>query len=302
MKKFTIIASYIVIVFVLIIFFYEPIHSLIWSTIAKVFPWHELSNSIMATPLGGKFKLMTSTIVFMFFMLISPAGALVTVQDKLNKKTIPILFIFLSFYTVTIAFIEALAYYYYFIYKIVPSHDASFTMFQIPLKELGIFTCLIVVGSTYLFFQKTVLNKTTEQPKDDLSDPVTTEIDQKTSSKPTSLVWSILSLQIIMWINIAIFIVLTAFYLYGLTIDPELMMMSITFSGKILGAVFGLFFAVLLFFTSRGLMNQKKWARIVTILIGMIMLFGFPIGTIIGTILIYGMTIGWPEETIQIKS
>lgn len=78
-------------------------------------------------------------------------------------------------------------------------------------------------------------------------------------------------------------------------------MLSAAMSGKALGAIFGLLFALLLFFTSRGLMHQKQWARITTIILGGLMLLGFPIGTVIGIILIYGMTKGWQVEAVQIK-
>jgi len=116
------------------------------------------------------------------------------------------------------------------------------------------------------------------------------------NKKPTSLALSIIILQFITWMNIIIFILLLGYFIYGLTIEPELMMMSMMLSGKLLGAFGGLFLAVLLHFTSKGLLEQKKWARIVTIVLGILMLFGFPVGTIVGVILIYGTTKGWPEQ------
>ncbi|WP_428740106.1 hypothetical protein, partial [Sulfurimonas sp.] len=54
-----------------------------------------------------------------------------------------------------------------------------------------------------------------------------------------------------------------------------------------------------LHFTSKGLLKQKKWARIVTIILGVLMLFGFPVGTIVGVLLIYGTTKGWPEQLAE---
>jgi len=47
-----------------------------------------------------------------------------------------------------------------------------------------------------------------------------------------------------------------------------------------------------LHFTSKGLLNQKKWTRITTIILGILMLFGFPVGTAVGILLIYGTTKG----------
>lgn len=301
MKKSTFIASYIILISVLIALFYAPLHELIWSTIVKTFPWRELSTSMMVKPLGGEFKMTISTIVFMFFMLIAPAAAVVTVQDKSNKKKLLGLLILLSFYTAAVAFIEALAYYFYFIHIIVPSDDASLTLLQFPLKEIGIFAFMIVVSSTYFFYRKMTPGTTLGQSNEITNDLTSIEQGQESNSKPTSLALSIISLQVIMWINIAVFIVVFAYYLYGLTIDQELMMISLVLSGKVLGAFLGLLFAVLLFFTSKGLMHQKQWARVATIVFGGLMLFGFPVGTIIGIILIYGMTKGWPVEVVQNK-
>ena len=119
------------------------------------------------------------------------------------------------------------------------------------------------------------------------------------SKKPTSLALSIIVLQFITWINIAIFVLLFGYYIYGLTLEPELMMMSMMLSGKLIGAFGGLFFAILLHFTSKGLLNQKKWARITTIILGILMLFGFPMGTIVGVLLLYGTTKGWSEQLAE---
>lgn len=116
------------------------------------------------------------------------------------------------------------------------------------------------------------------------------------SKKPTSLALSIIVIQFITWINIAIFVLLFGYYIYGLTLEPELMMMSMMLSGKLIGAFGGLLLAILLHFTSKGLLNLKKWARVTTIVLGILMLFGFPVGTIVGVLLIYGTTKGWPEK------
>ena len=119
------------------------------------------------------------------------------------------------------------------------------------------------------------------------------------NKKPTSLALSIIVLQFITWMNIIIFVVLFGYFVYGLTLEPELAMISMMLSGKILWAFGGLFLAILLHFTSKGLLKQKKWARIITIILGVLMLFGFPIGTITGVLLIYGTTKGWPEKLAE---
>ena len=119
------------------------------------------------------------------------------------------------------------------------------------------------------------------------------------SKKPTALAISIILLQFLTWLNVAVFLLFFGTYIFGIAFEPDFLMFSMMVSGQLLGAFLGLLFAVLLYFTSNGLMNQKKWARISTICIGIFMLIGFPIGTIIGVLLIYGVTRGWPVEAQQ---
>ena len=119
------------------------------------------------------------------------------------------------------------------------------------------------------------------------------------NKKPTSLALSIIVLQFISWINIIIFVLLLGYFLYGFTIEPELAMMSATLTIKLFGAFGGLFLAILLHFIAKGLLMQKKWARVTTIILGIIMLFGFPVGTAVGILLIYGTTKGWPEKLYE---
>lgn len=116
------------------------------------------------------------------------------------------------------------------------------------------------------------------------------------SKKPTTLAISIILLQLLTWLNVAVFLLYFGTYIFGIAFQPDFLMFSMMVSGQLLVAFLGLLFAILLYFTSNGLMNQKKWARISTVIIGIFMLFGFPIGTVIGVILIYGVTKGWPVE------
>lgn len=170
MKKSTFITSYIILVFVLSTLFYTPLHELIWSTIVKIFPWHELSNSMMVMPLDGAFRLTISTIVFMFFMLMAPVAAVLRVQDKSNNKKLFVHFTLLNFYTVAVAFIEVVAYYFYFIHIIVPTHDAALTLLQFPLKEIGIFAFMIVISSSYVFYKKMIPLTTSGQSNEITND------------------------------------------------------------------------------------------------------------------------------------
>lgn len=279
-----------------IAFFYAPIHKWIWSTIATVFPWHELTETMVVMPLGGEFKLMASTVLLTFSLFMSPVVALVASQDQISKKTIAFLFIFLSLYTITVAFIGVIGYYYYFLYMIVPSHDASFTLLDIPLIEFGIFTFFIVVSSTYIFFKKSTLVTEANESTRVMDHSESIEKSPRTYSKPISPALSIIILYFLGWLNIVISIIILSLFVYSFTLAPEAMLFSFAILGEALGTFIGLVFALLLFLTARGLSNHKQWAKITTIIFGGFILFGFPIGTILGILLIYGVTKGWPED------
>lgn len=53
--------------------------------------------------------------------------------------------------------------------------------------------------------------------------------------------------------------------------------------------------AIFFYFVHKELKKKKTWARIVTLITGIILLIGFPVGTIIGGILIYNMTKNWSK-------
>jgi hypothetical protein len=50
-------------------------------------------------------------------------------------------------------------------------------------------------------------------------------------------------------------------------------------------AVFGAIFL----FTAKGISNRKNWAKIVGILLGVLMLPGFPVGTVLGIFVLIGL-------------
>ncbi|ADE11783.1 hypothetical protein [Sideroxydans lithotrophicus] len=60
--------------------------------------------------------------------------------------------------------------------------------------------------------------------------------------------------------------------------------------------IFGGMFA-LHFFTSRGASHTKNWARKTSIGIALLMLLGFPVGTVIGVYLLMNTTGGWDDES-----
>lgn len=56
---------------------------------------------------------------------------------------------------------------------------------------------------------------------------------------------------------------------------------------------------IFLFFLGKSIKQHKKWARIVGMICSGILLFGFPIGTVIGGYILLGLVYGWesqPEE------
>ncbi|MFQ5855706.1 MAG: hypothetical protein ACE5LU_08710 [Anaerolineae bacterium] len=61
--------------------------------------------------------------------------------------------------------------------------------------------------------------------------------------------------------------------------------------GAVIGLVFGLFFtvaaAVATAWVGWGLWNLKSWSRMAAIVLAILQLFGFPIGTVIGALIIW---------------
>jgi len=112
------------------------------------------------------------------------------------------------------------------------------------------------------------------------------------NKKPTSLVLSILALQVLMWIQLVFFAVMLALYLYAFGTDSS-------FGYVEAFVLLDLVFAVLCYFMAKALEKGKKWARVSTGVLGILLLIGFPVGTAIGILFIYGMTKGWPEQVIS---
>ena len=89
-------------------------------------------------------------------------------------------------------------------------------------------------------------------------------------------------------------------FLYGLI---ALLFVCLLFVGSakvrlmyvFLFGIFGGFFA-LHHFTARAALQRKPWARIVSIIMGIILLFGFPVGTIIGVLLLLYARKPWLVE------
>ncbi len=101
-------------------------------------------------------------------------------------------------------------------------------------------------------------------------------------------------MQILMWLNIIAFVVLSVMIAYAFiqTEDGLLPVLSFFVMPSTLVAFLN---AIMLYITVRGLLARKTWAKYLAILNAALMLFGFPVGTVIGAVIIYGMTKGWPE-------
>ena len=59
---------------------------------------------------------------------------------------------------------------------------------------------------------------------------------------------------------------------------------------------------VFFYFVSKELKKKRIWARVVTLITGILLLIGFPVGTFVGTILIYNMTKNWSKIIAEIPS
>jgi len=81
----------------------------------------------------------------------------------------------------------------------------------------------------------------------------------------------------------------TIFVLFAFILPEELKAM-------IFGAVLFIGLSVLHYVTARGAKNAKNWARRISQIIAIPMLFGFPIGTIIGGALIVNSSSAWTTE------
>ena len=120
--------------------------------------------------------------------------------------------------------------------------------------------------------------------------------------KFTSFTWSVGVLQFLAWLNIIGFVILLGMFLYGSFAQTEDAVLAVLSILVIPSAIAGLITAIIFFITAKGLLLQKEWAKYTTIIIGVLMLFGFPIGTAVGILFIYGMTKGWPEQPIELTN
>ncbi len=119
--------------------------------------------------------------------------------------------------------------------------------------------------------------------------------------KYQSFTWSIGALQFLAWFNIIGFIILCSIFLYTIFIEKGIMLIG-AYIYIIPLTILLLLQAIVFHITAKGLLKQKKWARYTTIIVGVLMLFGFPIWTPIGILFIYGMTKGIPNEFVKITN
>ncbi len=114
--------------------------------------------------------------------------------------------------------------------------------------------------------------------------------------KFTSLTLSIRILQLLLWFNLISFIFAFGIFLYSHIVEKENAMIEMVSLYLAPSAIANGILAILLYLIIQGLLKQSRWARVITIILGVLMLFIFPIGTLIGVLLIYGITIGWTKR------
>lgn len=69
--------------------------------------------------------------------------------------------------------------------------------------------------------------------------------------------------------------------------------LALVFIGLFFGGLFALHH-----FTAKGAFDKKPWARNTSRGIAVLMLFGFPVGTVIGTYLLVNSWNGWENESV----
>ena len=113
--------------------------------------------------------------------------------------------------------------------------------------------------------------------------------------KYKSFTWSIGILQFLAWFSIVAFAIFCLIILYAIFEKEPIMQVALyVYIAPLTIAL--LIQAILYYIITKGLLNKKQWARYATILLGVFMLFGFPIGTVVGILFIYGMTKGLPND------
>ncbi|MBT5935716.1 hypothetical protein [uncultured Sulfurimonas sp.] len=116
--------------------------------------------------------------------------------------------------------------------------------------------------------------------------------------KPTSLELSINLIKFPMIVSIfGVIALLISFFTNPIGLDN---MEAINSYEKRYSLIFILSLKSIFFYVlSKELKKKKSWARIVTVIAGVLLLIAIPIGTIVGLILIYNMTKGWSKEVID---
>ena len=117
-----------------------------------------------------------------------------------------------------------------------------------------------------------------------------------------SFTWSVGILQFLVWLNVIVFVLVLGIFLYGTIIRTEDVMPLVLSLYLVPSAIASLISAMLFHVIAKGLLLQKQWAKYITIILGLLFLSGFPIGTVIGLLFIYGMTKGWPVQPIELTN
>ena len=82
-----------------------------------------------------------------------------------------------------------------------------------------------------------------------------------------------------------LFFAIPAVFMYAYT--PHPMALLVPLLGLAIGALFSAAFGVLLVIAGVGMLNMRDWARIMTIILAILMLPGFPVGTLLGVVALW---------------
>jgi hypothetical protein len=116
---------------------------------------------------------------------------------------------------------------------------------------------------------------------------------KKSSSEKVHLIHKVMA-----WINIILVVLIVLFGIYlKFSNDSQ----SDSWSGAFILATFLLFVAIIHLLTAKGIKKGKISARVVSFVIGFLILFYFLIGTFFGALLMYFTTAGWEREQIKIN-
>ncbi len=121
---------------------------------------------------------------------------------------------------------------------------------------------------------------------------------RKTNTKQYGFLFAILSLEIIAvlsLISIVIFFIFAVFAFFSDNID-YILFASISLTFMSIGLIVDILVFIWLFFTIKFLKLNSKKAKISGIIFGFLILFVYPLGTLVGLIILYGLIRAYQQD------